>query len=53
MRKYGICFAHDNMKKLPSKLGYFINIKEIVPNGPNFYLNCKDLPLPFYLLWGL
>ena len=34
------------MKKLLSKVGYFIKIKETIPNGPNFCLSCADPPLP-------
>ena len=44
-----ICFAHENMKKLPSKVGYFRKVAEIFPycpdcpNGPQLQIHLRNL----------
>ena len=41
-----VCFAHANMKKLPSK-GYFSKIKEIYPNDIKLQIHFMNLAVDF------
>ena len=50
--KFPICFAHENIKKIPSMVGYFSQIEEIspcypdYPNGPKLQIHEIWLTIP-------